>query len=131
MDYEIAASGWEPHGSPGWMSLINITLTSFVTSRSLVRTGVLISCGKGTLARFNLNPRDIEDRLAQRGLTLGTLHDTSKYANNRAELSHQSTGFRDSQNLMVTPYPVRWWCRRTAREDFSVCLGTLVVKPGG
>jgi hypothetical protein len=33
--------------------LINLTLTRFVTSRSMIRTGILISGGNGTLARFN------------------------------------------------------------------------------
>jgi transposase-like protein len=45
--------------------------------------------------RFNLSHRDIEDILAERELTLDTIHDTSQYANNRAELSHQSTGVRE------------------------------------
>jgi len=45
--------------------------------------------------RFNLNHRDIEDLLAQRERTLDTIHDTSQYANNRAELSHQSTRVRE------------------------------------
>ena len=33
--------------------------------------------------------------VAQRELIPDTIHDTSQYANNRAELSHQSTGVRE------------------------------------
>ncbi len=53
MDYEITSPCWDPHGLPGYPPLINLTLTSFVTSRSLVRTGILISGGNGKLTRFN------------------------------------------------------------------------------
>ncbi len=64
--------------------------------------------------RFNLSGRDIEDLLAERGIAVSyesiklrsygvahrelipdTIHDTSQYANNRAELSHQSTRVRE------------------------------------
>jgi hypothetical protein len=38
---------------PGCKPIINLTLTSFVTSRSLIRTGILISSGIGKLDRFN------------------------------------------------------------------------------
>ena len=44
---------------------------------------------------FNLSHRDIEDLLARRELIPETMHDTSRYANNRAELSHQSTRVRE------------------------------------
>ena len=103
MDYEIAASGWKPQGSPGWMSLINITLSSFDTSARLIPTGILIFGDKGTLALFKLNYRGIKDLRVQHGLTLGSIYDASKYADIRAELSHQSLGVWDSHNRMVTP----------------------------
>jgi transposase-like protein len=47
--------------------------------------------------RFNLSHRDIADLLAERGInvTYEAIHDTSQYANNRAELSHQSTRVRE------------------------------------
>ncbi len=64
--------------------------------------------------RFNLSGRDIEDLLAERGIAVSyesiklrsygvahrelipdTIHDTSQYANNRAELSHQSIRVRE------------------------------------
>jgi len=54
MDYEITSSQWEHHGLPGGKPIINLTLTSFVTGRSLIRTGILISSGNGKLARFKL-----------------------------------------------------------------------------
>ena len=53
MDYEITSPWWEHHGLPGCKSIINLTLTSFVTSRSLFRSGILISGGNGKLARFD------------------------------------------------------------------------------
>jgi len=53
MDYEITSPQWEPHELPGCKPFINLTLTSFVTSRSLIRTVILISSGIGKLARFN------------------------------------------------------------------------------
>ncbi len=62
--------------------------------------------------RFNLSSRDIEDLLAERGIVvsyesmgsygvahrelhLDSIHDTSRYANIRAELSHQPTRVRE------------------------------------
>ena len=53
MDYEITSPRWEIHGLPGYPSFFNFTLTSFVTSRSLARTGILISGGNGKLTQFN------------------------------------------------------------------------------
>ena len=50
--------------------------------------------------RFNLNHRDIEDLLAQRELTLDTIHDTSQYANNRAELSQVYNLFDPGRHLV-------------------------------
>jgi putative transposase len=46
--------------------------------------------------RFNLSHRDIEDLLARRGvarraLMPETIHSKDRYANNRVELSHQTT----------------------------------------
>ena len=46
--------------------------------------------------RFYLSYRDVEDLLAERGIKVSevmpnTIHDTSQYANNRAELSHEPT----------------------------------------
>ncbi len=54
MDYEITSPCWENHGLPGCKPIINLTLTSFVTSRSLIRTRILIFGGNGKLARFNI-----------------------------------------------------------------------------
>ena len=47
--------------------------------------------------RFSLSHRDIEDLLAERGISVSyeSIHDTSQYANNRAELSHQPTRVRE------------------------------------
>ena len=45
--------------------------------------------------RFNLSHRDIEDLLAQRELIPKSIHNTARYANNRAELSHQPTRVRE------------------------------------
>jgi transposase-like protein len=56
--------------------------------------------------RFNLSTRDIEDLLAERGISVSygvahrelipnAIHDTSRYANNRAEVSHQPTRARE------------------------------------
>ena len=47
--------------------------------------------------RFNLSHRDIEDLLAQRGVTVSyeTIHVTDRYANNRAEQSHETTRVRE------------------------------------
>lgn len=47
--------------------------------------------------RFNLSHRDIEDMLTQRRIEVSreSIHDTSQYANNRAELSHQPTRVRE------------------------------------
>jgi transposase-like protein len=42
--------------------------------------------------RFNLSHRDIEDLLAEGGITV---HVTDQYANNRAEQSHESTRVRE------------------------------------
>jgi transposase-like protein len=42
--------------------------------------------------RFNLSHRNIEDLLAERGITV---HVTDQYANNRAEQSHESTRVRE------------------------------------
>jgi len=53
MDYEITSPGRGPLGLPGYARSNILTLTSFVTSRSLIRTGILISCGNGKLTRFN------------------------------------------------------------------------------
>ena len=53
LDYEIASPWWEPHGLAGCKPIINLTLTSFVTSRNLIRSGILISGGIGKSARFN------------------------------------------------------------------------------
>ena len=53
MDYEITSPRWEPHGLAGCKPFINLTLTSFVTSRGMFRTGISISGGNGKLTRFN------------------------------------------------------------------------------
>jgi hypothetical protein len=53
MDYEITSPLWEPHGLAGCKPIINLTLIGFVTSRSLIRTGILSSGGTGKPARFN------------------------------------------------------------------------------
>jgi transposase-like protein len=45
--------------------------------------------------RFNLSHRDIEDLVARRELLPTAAHDTRRYANNRAELSHQLTRARE------------------------------------
>jgi len=45
--------------------------------------------------RFNLSHRDIEDILARREVIPEAMHDTARYANNRAELSHQTTRVRE------------------------------------
>jgi transposase-like protein len=45
----------------------------------------------------NGNYRDIEDLLAERGITFSyeAIHDTERYANNRAEQSHEVTRVRE------------------------------------
>lgn len=47
--------------------------------------------------RFNLSHRDIEDLLAERGITVSreAIHSTQQYENNRAEQSHESTRVRE------------------------------------
>ena len=51
--------------------------------------------------RFNLSHRDIEDLLAERGITVSreaipeSIHVTDQYANNRAEQSHEVTRVRE------------------------------------
>ena len=47
--YSVPAST----GSPSYPLLFNFTLTSFVASRSLVRSGILVFSGKGKSACFN------------------------------------------------------------------------------
>jgi hypothetical protein len=53
MDYEITSPRREPHGLPGCKPFINLTLTRYGTSRSLIRTGFPMSSGNGKLTRFN------------------------------------------------------------------------------
>jgi transposase-like protein len=51
--------------------------------------------------RFKLSHRDVEDLLAERGITVSrelmpdVIHDNSQYANNRAEQSHEATRVRE------------------------------------
>ena len=56
--------------------------------------------------RFNLSNRDVEDLLAERGISVSygvahrelmpdVIHNTARYANNRAEQSHESTRVRE------------------------------------
>jgi len=47
--------------------------------------------------RFNLCHRDIEDLLAERGITVSreAIHSTQQYENNRAEQSHEAISVRE------------------------------------
>jgi hypothetical protein len=52
LENDLVRSEFLPEGN-GWKPFINLTLTRFVTSRSLVCSGILFSGGNEIPARFN------------------------------------------------------------------------------
>ncbi len=62
----------------------------------------IISYAVWLYLRFNLSNRDVEELLAERGvcvsyetIRLWVLHNTARYANNRAAQSHEPTRVRE------------------------------------